>query len=262
MGCTRLECPEPPPIFKLLDDSVNPDRAIAIQERWQAWIASRSCEDRMSPSTLLHDPEQVCRVAGVDVSYPKDQNPRWGIACAALWDVREGIEIARCSMQGVVQFPYIPGLLGFREAKLMVEALHRLPRTPDLIMCDGHGIAHPRRFGEAVHVGAALGIPSIGLAKELFHGYCDWKGLARTRGTKVGIYDHTLGTRQTGQGELLGYAICLTDDRKPVFISAGYRTIIDVATAIALQTTTIHRQPEPLYLADRYSRAQVKNTGY
>jgi deoxyribonuclease V len=247
-----------PPISELLDDNISPDQAIALQERWQAWATSHSCNETSTLPTPLHDLNRICRIAGVDVSYPKGETPSWGIACAVLWDVQEGIEITHHNIRGAVRFPYIPGLLGFREAKLMAQALHLLPKIPDLIMCDGHGIAHPRRFGEAVHVGVALDIPSVGVAKAPFYGVGNWKKLPRTRGARTGIYEPAPETPQPEKGALLGQAVCLVDGRKPVFVSAGYRTTLDIAIAITLQSSTTHRQTEPLFLADRYSREAVK----
>ena len=112
-------------------------------------------------------------------------------------------------------------------------------------MCDGHGFIHPRRFGEATHLGFALNLPTIGIAKNPFVGVSNWKNLEKKKGKTDPIYENK---------DLLGYAICLTDNLKPVFISIGYEIDINLCIKIALYLTKNHRQPEPLYLADRLSR--------
>lgn len=127
-------------------------------------------------------------------------------------------------------------------------------------MCDGHGKIHPKRFGEAVHIGYALDIPSIGIAKNPFIGYSEWHKIDKNKGNRTPIWardPETMTEKQ--QNELLGHAVCLNDGSKPVFISEGYKTNLDVALKVCLDTTIGHRQPEPLYLADNLSRKEINN---
>ena len=187
----------------------------------------------------------IKRIAAIDVSYFSINNIEYGIACAILWDFKENKIIEQKFHEDEIKFPYIPGYLGFREVPVMVNALKKLTSKPNVILCDGHGIIHPRRFGEASHLGFALNIPSIGIAKNPFIGNSNWKSIERQKGSKAPIIDDE---------ELLGYAICLADNRKPVFISTGYKIDIELALKIALDLTKNHRQPEPLFLADQKSR--------
>ncbi len=244
---------------ELLQEHYTPEQAIALQDRWRQGLAVQVNNPRFQP---IQNPHKVRFVAGVDVSYPKTPGKVPGIASAVLWDVAAERVVTTNFATGEVSFPYVPGLLGFREARLLAQAILLLDHPFDLLMCDGHGIAHPRRFGLAVHLGAALNIPSIGIAKTPFYGVGDWKTLPHTRGAKTGIYDPTLSPSAGNKGELLGQAVCLGDGRKPVFVSVGYRTTLEVAVEIALQSTTVHRQPEPLFLADKTSREMVKTTEF
>jgi len=159
--------------------------------------------------------------------------------------------------KSAIKFPYISGFLGFRECSILVKAIEILPEIPDVIMCDGHGIIHPRRFGEAVQLGFALNIPSFGVAKNPFIGYSEWKSLERKLGKKTPIWAFNPKKTNTHSPELLGYAVCLNNAMKPIFISSGYNINLEVAIKIALKTTKKHQQPEPLYLADRLSRKEI-----
>ncbi|MBD3351124.1 MAG: endonuclease V, partial [Candidatus Lokiarchaeota archaeon] len=112
-----------------------------------------------------------------------------------------------------------------------------------------HGINHPSKFGEATHIGFALDIPSIGVAKNPFYGISDYKKINRKKGEKTPIKKN----KQT-----LGYAIVVTDNCKPVFTSVGYNVNLSTALKVVLRSSIDHRQPEPLFLADHYSRAKLK----
>ena len=194
--------------------------------------------------------DSINYITALDISFFKKENVEYGVACAVLWDFKSNKKVQHAFMHDIMDFPYTPGLLGFREVPLMVKAMQKIKTKPEIIICDGHGIIHPRRFGEATHIGYVLNIPSIGIAKEPFIGKSDWKSLKRARGEKTPIIDDR---------DLLGYATCLGDNRKPVFISIGYRINIELALKIALYLTKEHRQPEPLYLADRISRDYIKS---
>ncbi len=244
---------------ELLREHYTPEEAISLQERWRQGLAMQANNPRF-PS--VQNPNRIRFVAGVDVSYPKTPVNAPGVASAVVWDVAAENVVTSIFATGEASFPYIPGLLGFREARLLARAVLQRDRPVDLLLCDGHGIAHPRRFGLAVHVGVVLDIPSVGIAKTPYYGVGDWKTLPRTRGAKTGIYDPAPNPPDGSKGELLGQAVCLGDGRKPVFISAGYRTTLEVAVEVALRTTTLHRQPEPLFMADKTSREMVKTTEF
>jgi deoxyribonuclease V len=175
-------------------------------------------------------------VAGVDISAPDST----GIARAAVVILSyPELEVAEVkTAEGKLNFPYIPGLLSFREAPLILAACQKLSINPDLIMVDGQGIAHPRRFGIASHLGLLLDMPSIGCAKSRL---C---GTHSPVTAEVGDY-----TELMDNGEIIGVALCSKVDANPIYISIGHR--IDLSTAIHWVTRCCrrYRLPEPSRLA-------------
>ncbi|MHA1148930.1 MAG: endonuclease V [Promethearchaeota archaeon] len=238
---------------ELLRDDLTLKEAAKLQEKYII-ILKEQIEKGLEPKPA----SSIKRLAGVDISYIKINNKEWGIACAVLWNLEKNQMEEFKITKGLIRFPYEPGFLGFRESRLISEAINCLSSTPDLIMCDGHGVVHPKRFGEAVQLGFALGIPSCGIAKNPFAGYSDWKSLLRKRGNKVPIWTRDPTSEEQTDLELLGYSMCLLDGAKPVFISTGYRTVLHDVLNICLKTSFGHRQPEPLFLADRFSRHEAK----
>ena len=156
-----------------------------------------------------------------------------------------------------ITFPYKAGFLGFREVPVISSALETAKSTPDLLICDGHGIIHPRSFGEAVHLGLALNIPSFGIAKNPYIGFYDPQSFKRIKGNKRPIWENK-PSENDSTNKKLGYYICLADERKPVFISVGYKINLETAVQMAMELTTNHRQPEPLYLADKLTKEKVR----
>jgi deoxyribonuclease V len=198
--------------------------------------------------------QEDCKiVVGADVHYFKKEKVEWGVACAVFWDIDEKKVIETSFAEMRIKIPYKPGFLGFREAKIINQAIQDCKIKADLLMCDGHGIIHPRNFGEAVHLGLALNLPSLGVAKNPFIGFSNWKPLNRITGEKSPIWLKDPNTNNLNN-KLIGYAICLADSKKPVFISIGFKVSLEVAIEIALATTLHHRQPEPLFLADKYAK--------
>ncbi len=238
---------------ELLRDDIDFEEAEHLQTKYYSIIQTQENATYKYPSL-----KDIKRVVGVDISYYKWKGEEFGVSCAALWDVfNEKLEYS-AFVRDKIKVPYHAGFLGFRECNLIAQAIKKLPKKFNLIMCDGHGIIHPRRFGEAVQLGFALNTPSIGIAKNPFIGYCKWSLLKRKRGNKEPILASEPNLIKKSKQEILGYAICLNDNMKPVFISVGYRTTLDLAIEIALKTTLNHRQPEPLYLADQLSKEEVK----
>ena len=230
---------------ELLKHVSNTKEAENIQEKYRQIIETSNLNTKDLPIW-----DSINCIAAIDISYFNKEKVEYGVACAVLWDLKLN-KIAQYEvLHDIIDFPYIPGFLGFREVPLMVKTMQKIKIKPDIIICDGHGIIHPRRFGEATHIGYALNIPSIGIAKNPFIGKSDWKSLKRVKGEKIPILD---------DGDLLGYATCLADNLKPVFISIGYRIDIELALKIALYLSKEHKQPEPLYLADRISRDYIKS---
>ncbi|MEJ2293910.1 MAG: endonuclease V, partial [Candidatus Lokiarchaeota archaeon] len=192
-------------------------------------------------------------VVGTDVHYFQKEKSEWGTACAVFWDIGTNKVIDSSFAQSEIRFPYKPGFLGFREAKIIVQAIQRSKTKANLLMCDGHGIIHPRFFGEAVHIGLALNLPSLGVAKNPFIGFSNWPSLDRIKGAKTPIWLKDPGKNQS-DNKIIGYTICLADLRKPIFLSTGIKISLENALNIALATTKDHRQPQPLYLAHKAAK--------
>ena len=237
---------------ELLRNNYSFEQAELIQIKYQNKINGLRKDD-------IDDIKSIKTVAGVDISYFYDGDKENGVACAVLWNLEKNKKDEHYFAQDFIKFPYKPGFLGFRECKLLFKAISKLPNNPDLIMCDGHGKIHPRRFGEAVHLGFVLNIPTIGIAKNPYIGYFNKNEIKKSKGNKVPVWaKNRENIDENSSNELLGYATCLNDGSKSVFVSIGYKTTIDIALKICLITTKGHRQPEPLYLADHLSRERVK----
>jgi deoxyribonuclease V len=186
---------------------------------------------------------EIRHVAGADSAYDQDT-----IYAAVVVMTFPGLEVVEktCSVHEV-PFPYIPGLLSFREGPAILDAFSSLSTVPDLILINGHGYAHPKRFGIASHVGLILDVPSIGVAQRLLIGNAALPDAAR--GSTEPVLD---------KSEIIGRAVRTVKDAKPVFISAGHKVDLAQAVDIALKTTTIHRITEPVWHADQLSR-QCRN---
>ncbi len=239
---------------ELLQKDFSLDEAEAFQKKYSLILKKKSQKSEIN--TKINDIEWV---VGVDISYYNKGNEEWGVSCAVLWNLVNNEMENHCFAEDIIKFPYKPGFLGFRECNLLAQAINKLPETPDIIMCDGHGIIHPKRFGEAVQLGLALDVPTFGVAKNPFIGYSEWKTLKREKGKKVPVWAYDPKKATDSPQELIGNAVCLNDSMKPIFISVGYKTILDLSIKVALKTTKNHRQPEPLYLADYFSREKIND---
>lgn len=182
-------------------------------------------------------------VAGVDSAFPAG-------ACVAgvvLWDALTGEVVEQHVARRPLVFPYVPGLLSFREAPAILAALRKLRRRPDALLVDGHGLAHPRRFGIACHLGVLLDLPTAGCAKSRLVGAHGEP--AAPRGSRAPLVDGN---------ETLGSVLRTRDGSKPIFVSVGHRIDLEGAERTALACARGHRLPEPTHLADRlvsYTRA-------
>ncbi|MFX1374654.1 MAG: endonuclease V [Promethearchaeota archaeon] len=238
---------------ELLRDDYSLQEAEKLQIKYQKIIEAEQ------ESSRIKNAKDINSIVGVDVSYFNIGRNEFGIACAILWNIEKGIVEGKTFTQDNINFSYKSGFLGFRECRLIAKTISKLSSIPDLVMCDGHGKIHPRNFGEAVQLGYSLNIPSIGIAKNPYVGYSKWKKIERKKGNYASIWARKMKPdTDLAQNDLLGYAACLNDRSKPVFISVGYKITLDTALAICLSTSQGHRQPEPLYLADKLSRREVK----
>lgn len=190
--------------------------------------------DRVS---LEDDPRlrDIHLVAGIDNAYAKTaaRTTAFSVVVVMAWPELEVVEIGQAERE--VTFPYVPGLLSFRELPVIIEALERVKSTPDLLICDGHGLAHPRRFGLACHVGVVTGIPTIGSAKKPFVASYDPPDMTPGSRTVLHIGAEPVGTA------LRTYS----RRRLPIFISPGDRISIDTAADLAFAMTPKGLLPAP-----------------
>jgi deoxyribonuclease V len=184
------------------------------------------------------DVTDVRRVAGVDIAVgPRGSNAGRAAVVVLEWPSLRPVEqaIARAD----VRFPYVPGLLSFRELPLVLPAFAQLSTRPDLVIVDGQGIAHPRRFGIAAHLGVLLDIPAIGCAKSRLIGQPQ-ETLGHVRGARTPLLDH---------GQVIGYEVRSKAGVKPLYVSPGHRIGPEAAVDWVLRLTAGYRLPEPARLA-------------
>lgn len=208
---------------------------IAEAERLQTELSQKIImEDRLS-SNLRY-------VAGADVEYDKETDLIAGAIVIIDYRTVRPIEIATHVMQST--FPYVPGLFSFREMPPLLEAYKKLKQLPELIICDGHGIAHPRRFGLASHLGIELDIPAIGCAKTRLYG--NYKEPNESPGSSSALLDEVTQ-------EEIGKVLRTQKKINPVFVSVGHKISLATACNIVLHITTTFRLPETTRLADQYA---------
>lgn len=186
-------------------------------------------------------PGKIRLVAGLDAHYQTGVGLAWGAAALLAWPSLELVESALACRP--LDFPYVPGLLSFREAPALLAALACLSRRPDLLFVDGQGIAHPRRIGLASHVGVLANLPSIGVAKSRLTGR--FEPPLPEKGAQSPLMDGD---------EVIGAALRTRAQVRPVFVSVGHRIGLKEAVALTLQASPRYRVPEPTRLADRLSR--------
>ncbi|WP_335932937.1 endonuclease V [Streptomyces sp. PTD5-9] len=209
---------------------------------------ARAVQDALRPLVVLDEPGPppgVGRVTGVDVAYDDERDVV--VAAAVVLDGTTFDVVAEATAAGRVAFPYVPGLLAFRELPAVLAALEALPVDPGLVICDGYGLAHPRRLGLASHLGVLTGLPVFGVAKNPFT-------FAHERpGPRRGDWSPLLDG-----DEEVGRALRTQDGVKPVFVSVGHRTGLDNACAHTLLLARDYRQPETTRRADALCRRALR----
>jgi deoxyribonuclease V len=219
---------------------------VALQRRLAA-------EVRVAP--LPAPPELL---AGVDCAFAA--GGRQIVAAAVLWRPRArggerrsggepGEVVAEALRVESVPFPYVPGLLSFRELPALVRALGDLPERPDLVLCDGQGLAHPRRFGIACHLGVFCDLPAVGCGKTRLVGEAREPG--PERGARSPITDPATGER-------LGTLLRTRTAVRPLWVSVGHRVTLEDAEDAVLAGACRYRLPEPVHRADRRSRQEAR----
>lgn len=204
----------------------------------QAALRPRLVLDRPGPAT-------IGTAAGLDVAYAEGSD-RLAAAVVVL-DATTLVPVEERATAGTAAFPYVPGLFAFRELPALADALSALTIIPDLLVCDGHGLAHPRRFGLACHLGVLTGVPTIGVGKTPLVGRWDEPGPERGAWSEL-----------VDGGEVVGRVLRTRRDVKPVFVSVGSGIDLDTATRHVLALTPAYRLPETTRAADSLARRELK----
>lgn len=205
---------------------VSPKEAIAIQQQLRRFIRTDKCCPE--PAT----------VAGIDVGFEDEGRVTRAAVAVLEFPSLHPLETAIAKIE--TRFPYIPGLLSFREIPAILAVMDKLRRTPDLLLCDGQGFAHPRRFGLACHLGLWLGLPAIGVGKTRLIGACD--KMPDRKGAWTPLLD--------GE-EVVGAVLRTRSGVKPVYVSVGHRITLEQSIHYVLACTTRYRLPETTRLAHR-----------
>jgi deoxyribonuclease V len=209
---------------------LKPKQAIALQKNAAGQI---SLED---------DLPEIRTVAGVDVGIENRTTARAAIVVLRLDDLTP-VDYATAKLP--VPMPYIPGLLSFRECPVILEALAKLTLRPDLLLCDGHGIAHPRRLGVAAHTGLLTGLPAIGVAKSRLTG--THSPIPQAKGDWTPLWD---------RGEEIGAVLRTRQGVKPLYISPGHRISLPTAINYVMACVTRYRLPQTTRWADGLASAR------
>ncbi len=206
--------------FPLNSWNLTPKEAVEAQKEWRSLV-------RIQALT-----QTVNTIAGADISFNRFSEVIYsGIVVLSLPDLRI---IETASVRSTAKFPYVPGLLSFRETPSFLECWEKLKTKPDVLMLDGQGIAHPRRLGIACHVGLLLDLPTIGCAKSILvgrHGE-----LGPEAGSSSPLID---------KGEVIGVALRTKKNVAPIYVSPGHLIDLDAAIELTLRSVTKYRQPEP-----------------
>jgi len=200
---------------------VSPAEAIQIQERLRKKL-------RLQPPRI-----PLKAIAAGDVSYSRGDDMTY--AAFLLFSYPDLTPLESASAKGRASFPYIPGLLTFREAPILLKAFSKLKTRPDLILIDGQGIAPPTSMGIAAHIGMILNLPSIGCAKSRLIGAHEEPGLERGKAVPL-----------IGGGRTIGLVLRTREGVKPVYVSPGHKMDIETSVKIVLSLCRDYRIPEPL----------------
>lgn len=213
---------------------LSPEQAVQIQQELRRRLV------------LAWDGRAVHRVGGVDVSFPAPDQARAAIVVFSYPDLAP---VEAVTAQVPVGFPYIPGLLTFREGPAVLAAWRQLKNYPDLVLFDGQGIAHPRGIGIAAHIGLWIDTPSIGVAKSFLYGRYSPPGLQRG--------DYAWLTDRVNREQVIGVVLRTKDNTKPLYISPGQSMDVPHAMDFVLNCCTHYRLPEPTRWAHRVAGGEA-----
>lgn len=202
-----------------------PKEAVALQKRWASMVET---------SDLYED---IRYVAGVDVGFEDDGNVTRAAIAVLQYPSLETVETVL--VKKPTQYPYIPGLLSFRELPAILEAFDTLSIKPGLFLCDGQGIAHPRQFGIACHLGVWLDVPAIGVGKTRLCGFHD--PVPKKKGAWVPLHFRKKGTEGT---QIIGAVLRTREGVKPVYVSPGHRVSLPSSVKWVMDCITRYKLPE------------------
>jgi deoxyribonuclease V len=221
-------------ITPLHDWNLSPKEAIELQKQLAHEVVR---EDKFK--------EPVETVAGIDLGYDARTDTCRAVVVVLKFPELELVESAEAILP--IQFPYVPGLLSFRETPVAIKALEKLENAPDLIICDGQGVAHPRRFGIACHIGLIADVPTIGAAKSILVG--NFENLDERRGSTADLLH---------RNEKIGVALRTKDKVQPIYVSVGHRVGLETAIDFVLRCAPKYRLPETTRLADKMASYRKK----
>ena len=207
---------------------LSPKEAVRLQRQLASWVIREGDVPK----------DAVRLIAGADVAFDRPHGRAVGAVVVVAYPSLEPVE--RVTVEAPVTFPYVPGLLSFRETPILLDAFARLASLPDLLMVDGHGLAHPRRFGFACHLGLLLDLPAIGVAKSRLVGEAGT--VAAPRGSRADLVD---------DGEVIGSMLRTREGVRSVYVSIGHKIGLAAAERWVLACAAGYRLPEPTRLADR-----------
>jgi deoxyribonuclease V len=227
-------------------------RGTGLRHRWDVDVREATeIQERLRKKLSLKNRfvfRDIRWIAGADVAYATGDDAIFG--AVVVLSFPELVVVEASGIKGRVEFPYIPGLLTFREAPVLLEAFSLLKQRPDVILFDGQGIAHPRGFGLASHAGLLIGLPSVGCAKTRLVG--EHGSVGRRRGSYSWL---------RFEGKRVGAVVRTRADVKPVFVSAGNEITIQTAVRLVLAACKGYRLPEPIrkahQLANRIRRKET-----
>lgn len=227
----------------MAEPSPSDDALYAWREPDLTPARARAAQEALAPRVVVADRlGPVAHVAGVDAAFRDRGRLTYAAACVLAFPSLALVETAVAAVP--TPFPYVPGLLAFRELPAVLAALDRLTVRPDAIVCDGHGLAHPRRCGLACHVGLATAIPTVGVAKSRYVG--DYAMPGRERGAWTWLCH---------RDEAVGSVVRTRAAVRPVFVSPGHLVDHAAARGLALACAPRYRVPEPTRCADRLAAA-------
>ncbi|PUB74565.1 MAG: deoxyribonuclease V [gamma proteobacterium symbiont of Ctena orbiculata] len=208
------------------DWNLTPSEAVALQKRLRPQVIDRDCFG------TLH------RVAGVDVGFEAQGSITRAAVSVLSYPDLQPIEASVARLP--TTFPYVPGLLSFREVPAILQAISTLRHSPDIFLCDGQGMAHPRRFGIACHLGVYTDTPAVGVAKTRLTG--SHGEVPEQKGGWVPLID---------KGETIGAVVRTRNRVKPLYISVGHKISLQASIRLVLACTTRYRLPETTREAHR-----------